>query len=81
MNDRGIHPAVMAAIRSIGENELRYCENQVALRAHFFRAYEACKERYDREVNLPAPAVLTFIGLGAAIKRVDDVLGIGPGGA
>lgn len=74
------HPAVAQACRTIGWDEIRYSETPHFVRRNFLQVYGTSAERYRRESLLPAPVVLAFVkAQGAAIKRADDVLGIGVG--
>lgn len=72
------HLAVQQAVRAVGWDEIRYSEEPHFVRAAFLKVYATSAERYKRESLLPPPAVLAFVADHGAIKRADDVLGIGP---
>ena len=50
------HPAIAAAVASIGWKELCHSTNQDALRAHFFKVYGTAQARIEADRDLP-PAV------------------------
>ena len=50
------HPAVGAAVRSIGWKDLCHSTNHDALRAHFFKVYGTAQARVEAERDLPPAA-------------------------
>lgn len=71
------HSAVGATVRAIGWLEVCNCTELGVMRGQFARLYETCKGRVERESIPPPPALAAFMAAG--LKRVDDVLAIGPG--
>lgn len=71
------HPAIAATVRALNWNEICNCGELGVMRGQFARLYETCKGRVERERVPPPPALAAFIANG--LKRVDDVLEIGPG--
>lgn len=77
-NPTFFHPAITETVRSIGWLEICNSTEQGVMRGQFFRLYEICKQRTQREAIPPAPALVPFLS-GGVFKRVDDVLAIGSG--
>ena len=50
------HPAIAAAVQSIGWKELCHSTNQDALRAHFFKVYGTAQARIEANRDLPPAA-------------------------
>lgn len=71
------HPALTQTMRAIGWLEVCNCTDLGVMRGQFFRFYANAQGRAQRDRTPPPPALAAF--MAGAVKRVDEILEIGPG--
>ena len=66
------HPAIAAAVHSIGWKDLCHSTNHDALRAHFFKVYGTAQARADAERDLPPAArAVAELHVGRRMPELD----------